>query len=174
MLRVKDGDLDKMGLLFERYHRILYRFYYNIHHNSALSEDLVQTVFMRILRYRHRFKGDGTFKAWMFHIARNINIDYYKKKRIKYTEDIDNWKDRLKEEHISSQEMIKKEELDLLQSALQKLDPDKREILVLSKLQGMPYKEIAEILGSTEGAVKVKVYRALQALKKMYALLEDQ
>ena len=64
--------------------------------------------------------------------------------------------------------MIKQEELNQLRTALQKLDPEKREVLILSKLQGLKYKEIANLLGCTEGAVKVKVFRALKELKKVF------
>ncbi|HHH49448.1 MAG TPA: RNA polymerase sigma factor [Saprospiraceae bacterium] len=173
MLKVKEGDLDQLGLLFERYHRILFKFFYNFHGNAALSEDQVQNVFERILKYRARFKGEGEFKAWMFFIARNINIDHYKKKKIKHTEDIDAWEDKIQNKELTTEAIMKQEELELLQEALQKLDQDKREILILSKLDGMPYKEIAALLGCTEGTVKVRVFRALQSLKKMYALLDD-
>ena len=174
MLKVKEGDLDKLGLLFERYHKILFKFFYNFHGNAALSEDQVQIVFERILRYRARFKGEGEFKTWMFFIARNINIDHHKKRKIKYTEDIKSWEDRIPDQKRTMESIMKQEELELLQTALQKLDAAKREILILSKLEGMPYKEIGALLGCSEGAVKVKVFRALRSLKKMYALLEDQ
>jgi RNA polymerase sigma-70 factor (ECF subfamily) len=72
MLQVKAGQVDQLGLLFERYHRILFSFFYNLNRNVEMSEDLVQNVFMRILKYKHRFKGDGEFKTWMFHIAKNV------------------------------------------------------------------------------------------------------
>ena len=55
MLKVKEGDLDKLGLLFERYKKVLFAFYYRMNFNAELSEDLIQNVFMRILRYKHAF-----------------------------------------------------------------------------------------------------------------------
>lgn len=168
MLQVKEGDLDKLGLLFERYHRVLFGFFYNRNKDVALSEDLVQNVFVRILKYKHRYRGDGEFKSWIFHIARNVNVDHYRKKRIKHTEKIEDWQDEIADDAINkSQQMIQEEALDKLRQALQKLDPEKREVIVMSKLQGLKYKEIGKILGCSEGAVKVKVFRALKALKEI-------
>ncbi|MTI27320.1 RNA polymerase sigma factor [Fulvivirga kasyanovii] len=173
MLKVRDGDLDKLGLLFERYRKILFGFFYNMSHDTGLSEDLVQNVFMRILKYRAGFKGDGEFKVWMFHIARNVGHDHYRKTKGKETDEIDNWKDKLGDDNMNREvEMEKGEDLDLLRLALKRLDEEKREILTLSKLEGMKYKNIGDILNCSEGAVKVKVFRALQALKQEYMHLQ--
>ena len=166
MLRVKEGDLDQLGLLFERYHRALFGFFYNKNKDVTLSEDLVQNVFVRILKYKHRYRGDGEFKNWLFHIARNVNVDHYRKKRIKHTEPIENWQEQIEDQGLNkSQQMMQDEELRQLRLALQKLDPEKREVIVMSKLQGLRYKEIGQLLGCSEGAVKVKVFRAMKALK---------
>jgi RNA polymerase sigma-70 factor (ECF subfamily) len=172
MLQVKAGQVDQLGLLFERYHRILFSFFYNLNRNVEMSEDLVQNVFMRILKYKHRFKGDGEFKTWMFHIAKNVNIDYHKKHRKYRAEDVTQWQDKIKDESRSqNQQMIKQEELNQLKRAIQLLDPEKREIIILSKLQGLKYKEIGQIIGCSEGTVKVKVFRALKELKKVFEKL---
>lgn len=168
MLKVKEGDLDKLGLLFERYHRVLFGFFYNKNKDVALSEDLVQNVFVRILKYKHRYRGDGEFKSWIFHIARNVNVDHYRKKRIRHTEKIEDWQDEIADNSINqSQQMMQDEELEKLRQALQKLEPEKREVIIMSKLQGLKYKEIGKILGCSEGAVKVKVFRALKALRAL-------
>ena len=124
-------------------------------------------MFVRILKYKHRYRGDGEFKNWIFHIARNVNVDHYRKKRIKHTEKIEDWQDEIADNSINqSQQMMQKEELNKLRRALQKLEPEKREVIIMSKLEGLKYKEIAQILGCSEGAVKVKVFRALKALKQ--------
>lgn len=173
MHKVKNGDLDKLGLLFERYKKVLFGFFYNMSHDAEASEDLVQNVFMRILKYREGFKGDGDFKVWMFHIARNVNFDHYKKAKKQQAEEIDNWKDRLGDDLLNREEQLEKDEsLKLLELAMQRLDAEKREVLTLSKIDGMKYKQIGDILKCSEGAVKVKVFRALQALKEEYSGLQ--
>ncbi len=172
MMKVRDGDLDKMGLLFERYKRPLYGFFFGLNKEQELSEDLVQNTFLRILKYRHLFRGDGDFRAWMFHIARNVNIDHHRKHRIKATEALENWQERVGHHENQSVEMQQNEEHRMLTMAMDRLPADKREVLLLSKFEERKYSEIGEVLGCTEGAVKVKVFRALQELKVIFKQLE--
>ena len=172
MMKVKDGDLDRLGLLFERYKRPLYGFFYGLVREQNLSEDLVQNTFLRILKYRHLFRGDGDFRAWMFHIARNVNHDNYRKNRLNLKDDLEKWQDRLSHGENRSTEIQHEEEHQMLSMAMERLPEDKREILLLSKYQEKKYQEIGEILGCSEGAVKVKVFRALQELKVIYKQLE--
>jgi len=70
--------------------------------------------------------------------------------------------------------MQQEDEHMMLNLAMEKLPSEKREVLLLSKYQEKKYKEIGEILGCSEGAVKVKVFRALQELKAVYEQLEKQ
>jgi RNA polymerase sigma-70 factor (ECF subfamily) len=84
------------------------------------------------------------------------------------------WQDHISSDDNRVTEFLKDDELHLLSVAMEKLSDEKREILLLSKYQEMKYKEIGEVLGCTEGAVKVKVFRALQALKAVYVQLEKQ
>jgi RNA polymerase sigma-70 factor (ECF subfamily) len=172
MMKVKEGDLDKMSLLFERYKRPLYGFFYGLNKKQELSEDLVQNTFLRILKYRHLFRGEGDFRAWMFHIARNVNHDHHRKNRIKATEDLENWQERIGHHENRAAEMQQQEEHQLLSMAMERLPDDKRAVLLLSKYQEKKYSEIGEVLGCTEGAVKVKVFRALQELRVIYKQLE--
>jgi RNA polymerase sigma factor (sigma-70 family) len=172
MLKVKEGDLDKLGLLFERYKKPLFGFFYGMTRDGELSEDLVQNVFFRILKYRYLFRGEGDFKTWMFHIARNVSHDHFRKNKIQHKEAIENWEDRLTNDENRATQFRHDDELQLLSMAMDRLPEEKREILLLSKFQDKKYKEIGEILGCTEGAVKVKVFRALQDLKEVYHQLE--
>lgn len=172
MLKVKDGNLDKLGLLFERYKKPLFGFFYNMNKDAELSEDLVQNVFFRILKYRHLFRGEGDFKTWMFHIARNVNHDHYRKNKLGKTESVESWENRLGHDDAYSVQLQQDEETKVLSMALDRLPADKREVILLSKYQEKKYKEIGEILGCSEGAVKVKVFRALQDLKAVYQQLE--
>ena len=175
MLSVKSGQLDQLGLLFERHHRGLYGFFYRLTADGDASEDLVQNVFLRIMKYRHTYHGDGKFTTWMYHMARNLFADHYKKqKRMGYKEDVETTDRYLKDEVNAESSRIQQEEIDLLQKALDQLPLDKKEILVLSKFQEMRYREIADLLNLTESAVKVRIFRALKELRKVYEKLETQ
>ncbi|MEM7368767.1 MAG: RNA polymerase sigma factor [Bacteroidota bacterium] len=174
MTQVQQGHSEVMGVLFDRYHRVLFQFFFNQNSDRFLSEDLVQTVFLRILTYAHSFRGEGEFKQWMFFIARNVNRDHHKKRGRWKREKIDSWQDHFGEEPTQATKMESEEEMEQLRQALEQLPQNQRELLVMSKLQGMKYKQIGSILGCSEGAVKVKVYRALKALKQVYSQIESK
>jgi RNA polymerase sigma factor (sigma-70 family) len=174
MVKVRDGDLDRLGLLFERYKRPLYGFFYGLNKEQELSEDLVQNTFLRILKYRHLFRGEGDFRAWMFQIARNVNNDHHRGNKIKAKEELEDWQDKLGHNENRSTEMVVEDDHHMLSMAMDRLPMDKREVLLLSKYQEKKYSEIGGILGCSEAAVKVKVFRALQELKEVYRQLEKR
>ncbi|WP_234567840.1 RNA polymerase sigma factor [Rhodohalobacter sp. 614A] len=175
MMKVRDGDLDKLGLLFERYNRRLFGFFYRLTHRRDISEDLVQGVFERILKYRESYKGDGAFSTWIFQIARNLHIDYYRKYSKTDTEDdFSDW-DSL--EADDSEIKLKSEDERnrlLLKRALDQLDEEKKQTLILSRFEGFKYKEIAEIMDCTESAVKVRVFRGINELKEIVSDLKKE
>jgi RNA polymerase sigma factor (sigma-70 family) len=175
MLKVKAGDSDRLGLLFERYHRPLYSFFVRPSGQSEASEDLVQNVFLRMLKYRHTYTGEGEFKTWIYHLARNVHADYYRKyKGQGRTSDYTNLENMLSEDFNPEEQTQHAEEMQLLQVALGRLEVEKREVLVLSRFQGLKYKEIAALFGCSEGAIRVKAFRALDELKAIYLKLERQ
>jgi RNA polymerase sigma factor (sigma-70 family) len=172
MTKVRDGDLDKLGLLFERYKKPLFSFFVSLVRDRELSEDLVQNTFFRIMKYRHLFRGDGDFKSWMFHIARNVKNDQFRKNRVLPKEQVEKWEERIGHNENRDSEWMVESEHHILATAIDRLPEDRREILMLSKYQEKKYKEIGDLLGCSEGAVKVKVFRALQELKVVYHQLE--
>ena len=73
---VANGDSSCLGTLFERYHKSIYRFCLQMTRNNQHAEDVVQEVFMKVLKKAGSFRHDGTFKSWLFNIARNATLDY--------------------------------------------------------------------------------------------------
>jgi RNA polymerase sigma factor (sigma-70 family) len=175
MLKVKSGDVDRMGLLFERYHRQLFGFLYHmLGGGRAQSEDLVQNVFYRMLKYRHTFTGEGEFRTWMYHLARNVLADHVKKNRhARHHTDVADVAEHLGGGSLADAGLERAQEVAVLHQALAQLSPDHREVLVLSRFQEMKYGEIAQVLGTTEGAVKVRVHRAMNELKSTYLRIEN-
>jgi RNA polymerase sigma factor (sigma-70 family) len=171
MGEVRSGDLDKLGLLFERHKDALFGYFYRNTHSTETSEDLVQSVFLRILKYRARFSGDGKFTTWMYHIAHNVHTDHYKKNNTQANTDRISTVEP-KNCDTAEKLFLKSETVQLIEKALRRLSKDKREILVLSRYQGLRYREISEILGCSEGAVKVRIFRAIMNLKQIYTELE--
>ena len=174
MFRVKEGDLEKLGLLYERYKKILYAFFYRMNFDEPLSQDLVQNVFIRILNYRKTFRGEGEFKVWMFHIARNVNHEHYRKNKSRKNHDSLGTKhERVTGYDEEVHQQSRDHDLGLLQLAISRLDRDKREIITLSKIEGMKYREIGELIDCAENTVKIKVFRALKDLKSEFEKLKQ-
>lgn len=166
MQKVKEGETGMMGLLFERHHRQLFRFMFNMTRQKELSEDMVQNVFLRLLRYPDGFRGFGEFRTWMYHVARNVLYDHFRKeKRSPVQNDLTDHEDKIAGESEPASALEKKEELRNLKAAIQMLSVESRELIVMCRFQELKYTEIAAILNITEGAVKVRVHRALGQLR---------
>jgi RNA polymerase sigma-70 factor (ECF subfamily) len=108
----------------------------------------------------------------MFHIARNVSHDHFRKKRVDARDSVEKWEERIGSDENRLTEYQNDENHQILSMAMDRLAPDKKEILLLSKYQEKKYKEIAELLNCTEASVKVKVFRALQELKDLYKSIE--
>ncbi|MEZ4895732.1 MAG: RNA polymerase sigma factor [Saprospiraceae bacterium] len=165
MMQVKDGGLRQLALLFERYQVPIYRYFLQTLQDQTLSEDLTQNVFERIIKYRHSFRDDSIFKHWIFSIARNVRHDHYRSNQFTVP-----WEGQEKEERAYSAEeqLVHVEDNGKLHRALNQLDPEYREVLILTRFEDMKYKEVAKIMGCTEGTIKSKVHRAIQKLKHLY------
>lgn len=164
MQNVANGDLDMMTILFDRYHLRIFNFFNKMIQNKMVSEDLTQDVFVKILKYRTSYKN-GNFASWVFTTARNIFSSYYQKLKNQRENfaDSDEFKDIGGSLPESNQE-----ELSHLQKALSYLSHSDRELIIMNRFQEIKYKQIAEIIGSNENAVKVKTHRAIKKLKKIY------
>jgi RNA polymerase sigma factor (sigma-70 family) len=171
MAAVIAGDPEKLGLLYERYKMPLYAYFYKFTGGSKhSSEDLVHTVFYRVLKYKDQYRGDGTFAGWLFTIAHHVGIDFNRAENRK----LKSYNGELAElQAKSSDNPTFDEESALLMQALNKLKPEDREILILSKMDCLKYNEIAQIFHCNENAVKIKVFRAMNRLRQIYLQLEN-
>ena len=129
-----------------------------------VSEDLTQDVFLKVIKYKASYKN-GNFAAWIYTIARNIFSSHYQKTKKERSNLVDDDKLEANETSISES---RQEDLDHLQKALLKLSNSDRELIVMHRFQEIKYEQIAQIIGSNENAVKVKVHRALKKLKEIY------
>ena len=173
MLKVKSGDVEKLGLIYHRYSRRLFGFFFRMTGEVATSEDLVQNVFMRMLKYRQSYADTGNFEAWAFHMSRNVHKDHVRKnKRYRWQENMNDWETHLQETGNREQMIQKTDELNSLARALNALTAEKRELIELTRFQKLKYAQVAELLGITESAVKVRVHRILKELKEIYLKLD--
>jgi RNA polymerase sigma factor (sigma-70 family) len=161
MLAVRGGDLAALDALFVRHHGRLYGFLARLTGNRATAEDLVQEVFLRVLRARERYHGDGSFTAWLFRIARNVAAGEYGTRR--ETMPLDDMVDVGAAESDPIGEMETAEDLARLERALLAVAPQHREVLLLRGVEDLSHREVGEVLGCTEGAARV-----LNALRNVW------
>ncbi|MBQ4801662.1 RNA polymerase sigma factor [Aquimarina sp. MMG015] len=164
MILVSNDDLDMMSILFDRYHIRIFNFLLKMTRDKDVSQDITQEVFYKAIKYRKSYKK-GKFSSWIYTIARNIFSDHYQNQKNKdqRLDEIEYKIERKETDHIEKEEI--KEQLD---NALKELNPNDRELVIMNRYQGIKYQEIAEITGSTTGAVKTKVHRAIHKLKDHY------
>ena len=166
MLSVRKGEVKKLGLLFDKYSKGLYVYFQLQTKDRLKSEDLVQNVFYNILRYRHTYKDGSEFRAWIYTIARNEKTHYFKKRRVLGSNiDIEqsNEIDSNPEKNLEH-----KTNINHLNMALQMVSSDNRELIILSRFNGLPYSQISEIMGCKIGTLKVRMYRAIKELKEQF------
>jgi len=170
MQAVREGDLSRLGRLFDRHHRAVYEFLVRTTGQRAVAEDLVQDVFERVLKYRSTYRGEAGFLPWLFRIASNARADHYRK-----LEPTMSWSDELDGEDDSAgpERLVEgASESARLQRALLALRPDKRELIVLARFSELKYEVIAELHGVDVNTIKVRVHRALKELRDKFQKLE--
>jgi RNA polymerase sigma factor (sigma-70 family) len=172
MLQVRDGDIAKLGILFERHHVKLYNFLVRVTSRRDSSEDLVQEVFFRILKYGHSFRGEAPFTVWMYQLARNAATDHFRKWKNEMP--LDEAQDAPDPDLSPDDSLVHDEKSEMLKRALALLSDEKREVLVLSRYQELKYEEIGAILNCPVGTVKARVHRALKDLKREYHKLTHE
>lgn len=173
MLAVRDGELDGLGVLFERHHGQLYGFLVKLTGQRTAAEDIAQTVFQRMLKYRHTYRDDGSFTAWMYHLARRCAADHFRKASAAPTAvDPQNLADHADQRPHAADDATVRDEHALLHVALNRLDRNDREVLLLSRFQELSFAEIGSILECSTGAAKVRAHRALRELRDIYLALQ--
>ena len=162
MQKVAQGNLDLLKLLFDRHHKHVYNFLYKMSGDRMLSEDLTQDVFYKVIKYRGTYKN-GSFVSWLFTIARNSLKTHFTRNQHNH-DDIE----VLEYKPVASENITTEEDYSHLQNVLNQLDPLDRELIILNRFREIKYEELAEIVGSTPGAVKTRVCRVLKKVKQMY------
>ncbi|WP_064093324.1 RNA polymerase sigma factor [Rossellomorea aquimaris] len=156
---------DPFSQLYETYKKDIFSYLLKNTRNPHIAEELTHDTFTKAFKSLKKFRGESSLKSWLFTIARNTYLSYYKKNSTRF---------ELSHELIDEQWMGKGddykslEEQDSISAILSKLSEKERTFLLLRDQQGMSYREIAKITDDTEGAVKVGIYRARKKFREKY------
>ncbi len=165
MARAKNGEMKCISILFERYNVRLYNFFYQQTRDKNQSEDLTQNVFERLIKYRHQYKAEGKFISWIFSIARNVHIDLYRKQTPDLPGDDKVMSIANTADEPYSEESIHSARLKL---AMNTLSGEERQLIYWSRFEKLKYTEMAQILETSEGAIKTKMHRTMKNLKNAF------
>lgn len=170
MAKIQAGHLDLLGVLYSRYAEKAYRLCYRTATERDVAEDLVQETFLRVLRFRGQFRGESRFSTWLYSIVRNVCLDHMRKRSREHEAFAELRCDPL---DCDASMLLDTSEMSATKRAFDALQPQQQEMLILSRVDGIGYKEIADRLGSTEGAIRVRIHRTLRKLKKDIARLKE-
>jgi RNA polymerase sigma factor (sigma-70 family) len=164
---VQSGDFSPASEIYDRYSGRIYNFAFRFLKNSEAAEDATQEVFVKMLKHANQFHGDAKLSTWLFSITANWCRDYLRKADNKSKESDDVLVTLPAPAELSpDRNLEQREDAARVRKALEALTAEQREAILLSRYQGLSYAEIAQIAGCSEGAVKTRVFRAMETLKK--------
>lgn len=151
--------------LFRTYHNDVYRYLYSLSHDASLSEDLASEVFLKVVKSIGTFRGEADIKTWLFSIARHEWYDYLRKKnrqiRIEAMTEFCESMDLGPEAQYHTQEIIRQ-----IYRLLEQ-EPERTRSIVMMRLDGYSFYEIAQKFGISESSARVIDFRTKDKLRKI-------
>ncbi len=165
--RAAKGDREAYGLVYDLLFDDLFRYIsWNVA-STQDAQDLTAEVFLRALRALDRFEAArSTARAWLFTIARNIVIDYHRRRARRPEQPLDSGSEPAAEQHLEST-MESQAASDAVSAAMRKLNEEQRQVVTLKFFSGMSNAEVAAVMGKKEGAINAMQYRALNRMGKI-------
>jgi RNA polymerase sigma-70 factor (ECF subfamily) len=170
MARFCSGDERAFDVLYGRYVHQLALFLRRFVRDEALADDLLQTTFLSFVRARQRYVSTAGVRAWIFSIAANAARDAMRRRGVRREEPLGAEVDRLEGAVDDPRDPAMTR---AIEEALRQLPPDQREAVLLHKLHGLSFPEVAVALGTSVGAAKVRAHRGYQRLKTLLAPWES-
>lgn len=172
MERYAAGDARAFEALYARWESPLFGFVLRMTGDPEAAVDAFQEVWLRVVEARGAYRGEGRFRSWLFTVARRVCVDRDRKGSPRERREGGQPGERPDSGRSArpDEALVRAEEIGRL---LGSLPSGQREALLLSKYHGFTYGEIAEMTGTTEAAVKQKVYRALRSLREAKGETDD-
>ena len=183
MESLRDGRDDALADLVGRYQNDVFRFCLHYVKNVEQAKEMAQETFLRVYAARDRFDTDRKFKPWLLCIARNLCLNDLKRKKTVSMETLEEYASSARDAsgHISESsvdgpdvQLMLSERQRRLMAVVDALPEESREIVVLRFFQKMQARQIAEVIDSTEGAVRTRLHRILRQLRAECEHLRDE
>ena len=166
--KASGGDAGAFGTLYDHYLDLIYRHIYYRVGDVHDAEDLTQQVFMKAWKALGKYKKKSAFGAWLMTISRNLIIDHYRARKEK--DSIDEKFD-LESRDPGPEEIAEASfEQERIKKVINRLPEEQQQVIIMKFIDCYEYKEIADMLGKKEGAVRIIQHRAL---RKLHQLLDE-
>lgn len=166
------GNVPAFERLVSMYGKRIYNYCYRMTGSKENAEDIAQEVFVKAYRSLNGFMRNSQFSTWLYRIAYNACIDFHRKNKIVFVSIMghdEDGTDRIKEIASDSpsleEEVLSNERRQAVHSAIAKLQPQLRTVILLREIEGLSYDEIASILNIPLGTVKSYISRARDSLR---------
>lgn len=176
MLAWMAGDLAAFDTLFARLAPRVHAFFARSFRDESIADDLLQVTFMKVHRARDQYRQESRVLPWVFGVAARVRLDELRKRR-RLPEDADEEavsragdEEQPSAEHSLSQQDRKS----AVQAALLALPESHRVVIHLHRFEGLSFPEIARVLGTTAGAVKLRAFRGYERLRESLADLAPE
>jgi RNA polymerase sigma-70 factor (ECF subfamily) len=159
------GEIDAFETLVRQFQGEVYAWIVRIVRDPGIAEDLTVETFWRIYRARHRFRPEGNFSAWARRIATNLALDHLRRRRPEQS---------LVADHAGAPQpdhLLQRETREKIHQAFRRLPAKLQVAAMLALVEEQPYDEIADALGTSVGAVKLRVFRAVRILRRQLSHL---
>lgn len=160
------GEMGSIEELYQKYHQELNHFLIYLGVKKGEAEDLVQEVFIRVLKTKCLFKGESSERTWLYTIAKNIAIDHFRKQKNSYSFNSEIPIHIKDEQALPDEVAMQKEQLDWIHQILRCCTADQKKVIYCRYLKEMSIDETAMNLGWSESKVKTTQHRALKLLKR--------
>lgn len=164
--RARDGDHDAFEVIVETYRDRLFGLAVGILRNRSAAEDVVQEAFIKAYKNLKGFRGDSSIYTWLYRIAVNTAHNHLRRASRRTEVDFEDVAPIIEARGQNPAESTANAELGTaIDGAIQDLPPRQREVFMLHYFERMTHREIADVLGVTEGAIKANFFHAVQKLK---------
>ncbi len=168
--RACSGDAEAFGELVSLYQQKVFHLAFGFTHDRTAADDLAQEIFLKAYLALPGFRGKAEFSTWLYRLAINHIKDYLRKmkRKIQREESLEEARERLisKEENVIEKEELMERRRQLLHKVIAALPEKYRLVLTLRDIEGLPYEEIASLLGISIGTVDSRLHRARKLLRE--------
>lgn len=166
--RLQAGDSSVIDEVVDQYKNQLFGFIVRMVNDYDIAEDVFQETWIKVIRNIHSFRGDAKFSTWLFQIARNVYRDALRKRRGIHYLSLDDIDELISESEAT---LIKNDEIEQAQMIITALPGKMKETVVLRYYHDLSIKEIADVLGCSEGTVKSRLFRGIRLIREKRKLL---